>query len=256
MTRAWAVIVLTLAATGCASRRLGSSDPDADQMRAANRLFEARGADPAKLGAAIDAWMAIGVPDNPDVLARLSRAWWVRSLAEPEAARAHLETGEELGWACLLTFPAFEASAGVAGFHVPTEAVATLGREAVPCLVWTVVNGLDLVELRGPGAALELGSLGPLVRRIRTLAPAAEAGFGAWAAARYRVATAQDAERDEARGMFEEAIAASPNMLLFRTSYAEAFPDVRNAVLPGPARPDPDPFAIENGSAKYGSAER
>lgn len=240
--------VLLLAA--CVHLGPGTDDDAPDpRLVAADARFAARGEDPAALGQAMDAWLTLlgEQPDDPAVLARLAHGRWVSSLVEPDAAEGHLELGEAYGWRCLLASPGFGAAARARGFQVTRDAVSTLGRDDVPCLAWTVANGLDRVALRGLGAALELEPLGLLVDRLRALAPTAEGGVGFWAASRQRLLNplASDTRRAEARALLVAAVAVAPGFRIWAADLAAAFPDARNALdVPGD-----DAWALENAAA-------
>lgn len=246
-------LVVPLLLAGClATARRDRAGDDAAVTAPGDAFFRQRGRDAANLDRARMAWLeALGSePNDPALLSRLARAEWILSLTRPEEARLHLESGEELGWRCLLALPGFASATGVRGFQVTPEAVSTLQRDAVPCLAWTVANGLDLVALRGPGSALELEPLALLADRLYALSPGSESGVGYWAAARVRLLAPapDDAALLLARADLERAVDAAPGFLVWRVDLAAAFPDARASAL-AVDLPEPDPFALENGAA-------
>ncbi|MFN7143480.1 MAG: hypothetical protein ACK4YP_06885 [Myxococcota bacterium] len=221
----------------CALRATGTgADERARALDEADALWAAR-ATPGTLDTAMDRWLArlAEDPEDPVVLARLSRGEWTRGQIDPAGAVPHFETGQDYGWRCLLGWPAFAVTIDAVGYSVTPEAVSALPPEAATCLLWTAANGLSLVAARGPGAALELDGVRVLLDRLGQLAAAEDdPGFRAWAEAQLLVLTAAPGPPPaEARGRFTAAIAAAPDVGLFRRDYAAAFPDAANLAWAG-----------------------
>lgn len=172
----------------CAWRRAPEVevDPLAAGLAQADAVWALREEDGGldRAAAAYEALQAQGAGD-PRLLARLSRVRWYlgRAAADPVVARDHYETGRGYGNECLLGFTAFRASLEASRWLVTADAVAGLDASAAPCLTWTAANGLSLVDLRGPGAALEVSSLRPLALRAAALEPDGAEGYVAWVAA-------------------------------------------------------------------------
>lgn len=221
----------------CALRATGTgADDRARALEEADALWATR-ATAGTLDAAMDRWLTrlAEDPADPVVLARLARGEWTRGQLDAAGAVPHFETGQDYGWRCLLGWPAFAVTIDAVGYHVTPEAVSALPAEAATCLLWTAANSLSLVAARGPGAALELDAVRVLLDRLGALAaPEEDPGFRAWADAQLLVlAAAPEPAPAEARGRFTAAIAAAPDVGLFRRDYAAAFPDAANLAWAG-----------------------
>ena len=240
--------MLLLLLASCAARRVESGPVEQDsRIAAGDTLFAARSLHPANLDQAVEAWTTViaADPTNTDALGRLAHAAWVRHLLDPANARFHLEVGQEFGWTCLLAFPGFGAGTQAGGFHITAATATLLPEEAAACMTWTVANGLRLVELRGPGAALEREPLGIIAAQLRTLSPGGEEGMGFWADGRLMLAQGDPAA---ARDAFASAVAAAPTYLFFRVEMARAFPDAGTPLTWDAT--ESGPYAAENAAVE------
>lgn len=217
-------------------------------LHAGDLLWAAR-ANGDNFDLALDAWRSAlaRAPQDPEALARLARAEWSLGQRAADGARAHFEAGQEIGWRCLLGWPAFEALLDGAGYRVTDEAVAALPDAAAPCATWVVANGLSAVEARGPGARLDLEQLAPLVRWLSASPGRGEPGFAPWSAARLAtLSAAPDPAPAGARADYRAAVAAAPDIRLFRDQLAAAFPDARETAYDGFAPGPSSAWALEN----------
>ncbi|MES2641842.1 MAG: hypothetical protein V4850_20290 [Myxococcota bacterium] len=213
----------------------------------ADLRWEAR-AEPGNLDASMEILLgalSLG-PDDPQLLARLARGEWTRAQLEP--GLTHLEIAQDYGYRCLMSWPGFAARVDVAGYVVTEDAAAELPKDAEACLVWTVASGLGLVEHRGAGAALELASVALLLDRLVAMKGEAAPGFVAWEQAQLQLLRGAP-DTQEVRRLLGAAIAAAPNVLLFRVDLALALPDARSA-LDGFTPASPDRWALENAAWK------
>jgi len=244
--------LLAVLLIGCALRT--TSNVEAARARAlseADALWAAR-AEGDNLTQAVGLWMELlaADPDDPAALARLARAEWTVGQLDPDGGLRRFESGHDYGARCLLGWPAFAANLDAARYRMTAEAVAELPGSAAPCALWTAVGGLTLAGARGPGAALDLTDVALLLDRLRALGPEAvglDPGFLAWAEARYLVlSVAPGPPPPEARARFAEAIAADPEVGLFRRDLAAAFPDARGVAFDGFGAAAPNGWAREN----------
>lgn len=239
---AWLVLV---SLAGCAPKVLVTPETARLRALAAADARWANRAQPGELDALNELWLGMLGQDADDavVLARLARLEWTRAWLD--ADRRHFENAGDFGYRCLLTWPNFAAASELDGYRITARTAAALPAEAAPCLTWTVVGGLSLVEARGPGAALELEAVRLLLDRLTVIGAPEDPGFLPWAQAMVLVLEAAPASPPAtARGRFAAAIEAAPGVLLFRRTFATYFPDAANVAMDGyvPA----DAWALEN----------
>ena len=161
------LLLLAMACVG--SRRASRRDPGFSEARRGDELYAQRGTDPAKLDAAIDLWQTalVSHPQSPSLLLRLSRAWTLRGMREPDRRPSGLVVGREMGLRCLTT----EASVGVL-----VEAFGRLEPRAIEqssragCLAWTSMAWSRwLLAHDVAGAAIDLERVEALARRAVAL---------------------------------------------------------------------------------------
>ncbi len=239
---------------GCAWRRRAAADPHALALASADARFLDRGRDPDALEDATAAWTLLLAKRarDPEVLGRLAHAAWIRAMVHPDEARVHLETGEELGWRCIWTVPAFAQRVQADGGVVTARAVETLDVTMAPCMAWTAANALDLATARGPGGIAALRPARLLLARLDTLDAIDDhaltpwepvPGTRAWLRGRTRLLETNPLERASARDPLDEAVRAAPDWLRWRLDRVRAFPDTEEGP---PPMPDAARWALEN----------
>jgi thiol-disulfide isomerase/thioredoxin len=251
---AFALIASTMA--GCVWRRRAAADPHALALASADARFLDRGRDPDALEDATAAWTLLLAKRarDPEVLGRLAHAAWIRAMVQPDEARVHLETGEELGWRCIWTVPAFAQRVQADGGLVTARAMETLDVTMVPCMAWTAANALDLATSRGPGGIAALRPARLLLARLDALPREAVddhaltpwdpvPGTRAWLRGRARLLESNPLERASAREPLDESVRAAPDWLRWRLDRARAFPDTDDGP---PPMPDASRWALEN----------
>lgn len=204
----------------CAARR--PEEGELDPIEALLREGDAAWAERATLGSfdpAVAAWQeAVGrAPGDRRPRGRLARAEWSRGIVVGAgAALQHFEAGRELGTSCLMLTPGAVPRVEAAGWEL-TVAVMS-GAPPLDwdpaCLVWTAVNTVETVRERGPGAALELVRMDPVIRRALALAPPELVGFASYAAGlRHTLDPDASVEaRDEGFRLLNRAAEAEPEV--------------------------------------------
>ncbi len=168
---------------GCAWLRAERvEDPLVVPLQQADAAWRARsqgGLDPVREAlAALNATAA----GDARILWRLARLHWLEGfLATSEGdARNHWETGREYAGTCLTTDPDILAALRQNGWRIADGALATASPEQRPCILWGAGNGLALVELRGPGGALDAAAACAMTDRAAELVGADEPGLLDW----------------------------------------------------------------------------
>ena len=228
---------LLLALAGCVLLPRAVPDTRAQALAAADQRFRDRGADPDAVDAASAAWTLLldGSAHDAELQARLAQAAWIRGRAEvkdPAAARVQFELAEEAGWACALTSPAFAARVRREGGRSSVDAIALLGAKEAPCLAWTSAGLVELLQLRGAGADLDLATLDALRAALHGIPEAVAApwepnglpGFLPWLDARRALLAEDPFVRQAARGDFDRAVDEAPDFLPWQRDRAVAFP--------------------------------
>ncbi len=239
----------TLVLAGCAllSGRKTAPDP-ADEARQAARAALMERHEPGGVGRAYAALEAVLELDPGDMEAAgwLARLEWTLAEAAraglPEddfPARAHYLSGVERAVGCLQSNSGFQAAFAADRGRLTPFNLATLPKEAVPCLIWAAANVLDLAELRGPGASLSLVDLPLLLARARILNEDNEDVWLSWLNGRL-VLGLEPPDTDAGYRMLLEASQANPGFLRFTADLLWAFPGAGDG-LPQP-NPDPNPW--------------
>lgn len=208
-------------------------DPLAGALVEADAAWMAREQDGARPAASVNALMA-RAPNDPRVLWRLARLRWWEGSTSPTPL-AFYEDGRAAGYRCLLANAGFAELTSRAGDRVNDAALAALAGPDVPCIVWTSANAVSHAAARGAGAALRLEEIGQLAERGGELGddPAAP-GVLSWVRAEVALASVN---REQARGLLRDAIAADPTNRRFRESLAAAFPDAAEEAWQGWTEP-------------------
>jgi hypothetical protein len=223
-----ALVLLSLALAACATAARKERDPFGTAMRAGDRLWGARPT--AGMDAASKAYEAMLVRWKEDgrVLARLAEIAWSRAMVNPDDAATWHAAGREYAMRCVIGSPQAAEVLFRVGDRVVPELLATVDAAHAGCLVWAAAHTSALVADRGPGAALDLADVGPLLHRAVELAPEVEPALRAWTEGR---AASLDPRGDPttARARMREAIALAPGIAWYRATYAATFPDVTDA---------------------------
>ena len=251
---------LTWALVGCAGgERRRVRDPLVAPLASADLLFAAR-LDAAKLDEAIGAYAALRArhPEEPRVLASLSRALYARARGFPAEHLGDLVDSREVGLACLVLQPAVAIEVESAGGEFTSAAAGLVDEEHAACAVWAGAAWLRWAEDRGvAGGAMDLPALRALSAHVRSLVPgelAAQAALNealAWSLAPPGLGS--DLER--AAAAYTAARAAGPDQLevlvdqarhqLARQGRQAELTELMSAV--GAYEPiDRDAFALEN----------
>lgn len=226
-----------------------AEDPLLVPLGEADRVWERRAVDggPEAALAAYEALLPLA-PGDPRLAARLARAHHLRALVapDPDAALHAYEVTRELGVACLVGDPAVEGALRAARLRWTPAVVAAVPAVRTPCLVWAAAGSVGTVEVRGPGAALEL-------QAARTYAEGATARLPGepWAARSLAMASlldplAKDAERTQAVDRLESASALAPGLDWFVVDLAQA----RGETPALPPMREADPLRHENEAAR------
>lgn len=158
------------------ARRAARRDPGFPEARRGDELFARRGEDPDKLDEAIDIWQAALVthPQSPSLLMRLSRAWTMRGMRDPERRPSGLVVGREMGLRCMTSEPSVSVLVDTFG-RLELRAIEQSSRTA--CLAWTSMAWSRwLLEHDVAGAAIDLSRVEALARRAVALRPDALQG--------------------------------------------------------------------------------
>ena len=141
-----------------------------------DELFARRGEDAANLDAAITSWQAalVDFPDSALLLQRLSRAWMLRGLREPERRPPGFVVAREMGIRCLLTEPQVASLVSTFG-RLDSRSIDESNRAI--CLTWASLSWSRwLLEHDVAGAAIDLDQVTAMARRAILLRPDAHQG--------------------------------------------------------------------------------
>lgn len=184
-------------------------DPVLAPLAAADLLYAAR-LDAERLDEAIAAYAALRAqhPEDPRVLASLSRALYARARGFPEDHLGDLVDAREVGLACLMLQPAVAIEVESAGGEFTRSAARLVDSQHAPCAVWVGASWLRWVEDRGvAGVAMDLPVLRTLSSHVRPLVPGA---------------LATQAALNEALGWSLPPPGLGPDLEQAATAYAEA----------------------------------
>jgi hypothetical protein len=166
-----ASFVLLLLSCAGLQRREQRRDPGYSEARRGDELFLRRGEDPTRLDEAVDLWQAALAehPMSPSLLLRLSRAWTLRGMREPDRQPSGLLVGREMGLRCLRTEPTVSALIESFG-RLELRAIEQSSRAG--CLAWTSMAWSRWLLARDvAGAAIDLVRVKALARRAVALRP-------------------------------------------------------------------------------------
>lgn len=222
--RAAAVVLLGALAPGCAWWRPETAvDPLTLPLQEADAAWAARGATGVEAAQEAVSGLLARAPDDPRVLWRASRLYWLLGFLTDDAADARngWETGREYAYACLTADPDVAAALKQAAWSVTPAALATTTPEQRPCLLWGAANALARVEQRGAAGALDAEPACAMADRAADIVGVDEPGLLDWTQAECAWWIGADPER--ARARWEKA-RASGNGLYGVPAAAHGFP--------------------------------
>ena len=155
----------------------------------------------------------------------MSRVAFSRALLAPAQAATWHEAGREYAMRCLVANPTFGESVYQAGDRLTANALAVLPGDLVPCMVFAAAHTGALVQGRGPGAALDLADVTPLLEAAQRLDPSAEAALAAWAKSTEAFAKGNLVD---ARAAARRAVDLEPGLDFYRHEALAKFPDLVN----------------------------
>jgi hypothetical protein len=219
-------------------------------LRDADALWERR-AEEGGLERALAAYTTLlaGAPADPRVLARIARAQHRIGLVteDPAAALVAYESAREVASTCIVTDPQVRAVLPSVGWVWTGPVLTDIGADRAECALWAAAASVGTVEVRGPGAALELEAVAPLAARALELRPNDPWALRTAAEIRLLDPGTPEEERTQALGLLEQAAGRAPAMLLFRVDLARANGQAVTDLPP----PSPDePNALENARAR------
>ena len=235
----WIVLI------ACAPRGSGlETDPLLVPLAAADQLWDAR-ATPDGLAHARSAYEALLVsPAEPRVLARIARVDHRVGLVAVErfAALAAYEASRETSERCLAEDPDVAPVLAAASWRWTADVLRRVGPRRASCLTWALAAAVGTVEVRGPGAALELERAQPLAARALALSPDDPWVMRSAAELVLLDPRSDGPARDAAVALLRRAAAAQPGFLLFEADIARA---MGTSYTPPPPVEN-DPYALEN----------
>lgn len=179
MGRRWSWVALAVVLSAC-SLRGARRDPVSRRLRKLDARFAQR-ADPESLSAAVSGYLDLAstAEDDARVLARVSRAYLVLGMAEPDRSAEHWQVAREVSLRCLMTGSGFSGRVSAAGGRVVASAAERIPEVHAGCAVWGGLAWARQVEARGAGGvALDLAPLRAMARRAEEVArtPAEKSG--------------------------------------------------------------------------------
>ncbi len=243
----WIPTLLLLSGCALLNGRKTAPDPAAAARQAARDAVAERH-QPGGVARAYDALEAVLELDPSDMEAAgwLARLEWTLAEAAraglPEddfPARAHYLSGVERAVGCLQSDSGFNAAFAADRGRLTPFNLATLPKEAVPCLIWAAANVLDMAELRGPGASLSLVDLPLLLARAKILNADQPGAWLLWLNGRLALAL-EPPDTTAGYQLLSEASKANPGFLRFTADLLWSFPGAGEG-LP-PLDPDPNPW--------------
>jgi len=196
-------------------------DPVLADLERADEVFEER-LEPERLDESIELYRGILAehPNDPRVLAALSRAWSARAWGLSGPAQAdEYERARAYGLRCLERNPGFSSRVELAAGRLTEGAVRQLTVSDAACLDATLLAWTRWVELRGPAAAIDLEPIRLMARQSRLLG---EGWVGPWSEAMAMVLLEGPLERElpRSRALFRNAINAEPSLAVAHLDYA------------------------------------
>lgn len=236
----WAVAVLGLGACSGAAKK--TVDPLAAALTKADEAWESRAA-AGNVEVAEKAYAALLAKWSEEgrVLWRLSRVAWSRALITPLDASIWHEAGREYAMRCLVATPTFGESVYLMGDRLTDASLAEIPEQAAPCAVYAAAHTVALTRRRGPGAALDLADVAPLLAVAERLSPGTEAALAAWTAGNLAF---QTGALVEARAGLRTAAETAVGQQFYREDALVLFPDMANL----PEGNDPT-WALENAAS-------
>lgn len=224
---------------GCTGAGKRAADPLAAALATADEAWESRAAT-GNVDVAERAYAALLATWSEEgrVLWRLSRVAWSRALLTPADASIWHEAGREYAMRCLVATPQFGELVYLIGDRVTDVALAEIPVEAGPCAVYAAAHTVALTRRRGPGAALDLADVDPLLSAAERIAPGTEAALAAWTDGNQAFLLG---ELVEARAALRTAAETAPGQHFYRLDALALFPDMVNL----PEGDDPV-WALEN----------
>jgi len=167
-----APVALALLLTSCAARRAGDEGPSAAEIEAADRLYAQR-ADFDRLIEAQQAYLSLlaDEPNHPALLGRLSIAYSAQAYGYPETVDPErvYALAREYGLRCLALNPAWTSRLALGEGRINRRVAAALTTSDVKCLQASLIAWARWLEIRGPGAHLDLAPLLALSNRLEDL---------------------------------------------------------------------------------------
>ena len=205
--------MLGLLFMACWLRQGEGRDPVEGALSRADRVYAER-ADVGRLDEAIESYRALLAehPDDPRVLAALSRAWGARAFGHPSPDRAdQYDRARGYGFACLALNPGYNSRVRLASGRITEGAVKQLDASELGCIEATVFAWARWIELRGPAAGIDLEPLRYLARQARLLG---DSWVGPWGEAMALVLLEGPLDRElpRSRALFELAINKEPGL--------------------------------------------
>jgi len=169
----WVALLALGLVAGCAKRASRKSENFEVRLLRADDLFARRADSLGALDSAIERYLGALAeePRRRDVLARLARAYTLRSYGYPETGPRGFVIAREYGLACLKLQRSFTQRLATTGGVIDRRALGVLGPEDATCLVWTAEAWARWLHARGAaGAGIDLARLATLTSRGSQLA--------------------------------------------------------------------------------------
>ncbi len=151
----------------CWHRQSDGRDLAARYITEGDRFFMQR-ADPEKLDLALDTWQEglLQVPEDPNLLGRLTMGYTTRALSNPEHSPDSFILAREYGIRCLKTDTFLAGVVQTYGGRLVPRALRTVGVELIDCLTWTSISWSRWLQVHGAaGASLDLEIVAALARK-------------------------------------------------------------------------------------------